>query len=1241
MAKASEILGLKNYNALINEAKQLNKSDDEIKAIIKTKATEAIQLQQQDNSQTFTPTKADDGSLWSSFQKGATETAMRTTQLYNGLAEGTGFDLTNKSEDAKVKRTLDYLEQSKEHTSKKGLTKDRLDERTALEQKSQNAEGIIDNISVGVEQMADVVTNPDEWTAQGIVAGVFDPLNALSLGTGGLAGLFGKTLVQKVAIGATAGAVEGGTLNSIGEYVIAKGAGKSDDEANKIALQSFGGGVAMGTVMGGAGGAMTGVPNTTKTVDLKDKSIDDILSNDLLKTDEPETHATAYENLPAVITPDDIVNIDTRIKRVVDEQYKKEVAGQGEYPQHPLKNDNLNFRMVYDNLPATLKELVEVEVIGEEVAKQIEYKTKLIALGNDEIISSDLVKFKADTTQLIVNEIHKKQIQDMSIVEQIGNEADIKSKELTNQLIQSGADVMTIKDTINQQLIPHKTESKISNVLNDGLPIENRFSGLRLRKIALNTIEAGGDDPVVLMKKLSTAGVSEPLNKAVVQSIINKDINVFDEFVTEKLTNNSKKEDVELKKTIEEKIISNSELEQLKKDNVEVPAKDEIKIDLVHDGINYIKHEDKNGKYDLISEDGNSKITFLKKRKLTNTFKKDTYVKQTKTNSNTWGEYTAIELESNTKKESKSKPVKKEKVVKSTKKPEKDIQDFGDKIGGARKDFASKSMSIQDLADMNEMEANKLVVKKNLWKPLDYKALKEDGYSPESASYIKRVKDAIPTQAINSKDAQGNYINFVNDIKEIILSSNKDVETIAKNINDYITKEFKQLNEAGEPYGGMRTWNDKSKLYSKQGIISNKLMKKIALTIYKDGYYRERFGKYGGVDKDWSKMIKETGSRKIDPNIKQLPKREYLSEIKRDGKDWRKGKDIDEKILQNTFNFKAGEFGNWVNQKERQSSLNHAFDGLMDLAEVLEIDPKTISLNGELSIAFGSRGKGSALAHYEPARVVINLTKIKGAGSLAHEWLHALDNYIGKMGKEIQTTKGIYASDISTLGSRYDRATMKKYLPSEGINIDLVESFKNLSEVINKKKLSADEIIIDRKGTIKYKQDQIAKYNNYFKKAKRSEGYKKANSKNIPYWKEYLDRDKKRIIEIEQEILNVEAGDYKPEYGNTSFTKNAKQLDGKKSKPYWNTTIELTARAFEAYIFDTAKRSDYLVAGVQDGKYSDTKYTGDPYPAGQERININKAFADLMETIRGDSLKGFEKVDISRFDDAMKNLEEC
>ncbi|WP_247646861.1 LPD5 domain-containing protein [Deefgea sp. CFH1-16] len=94
------------------------------------------------------------------------------------------------------------------------------------------------------------------------------------------------------------------------------------------------------------------------------------------------------------------------------------------------------------------------------------------------------------------------------------------------------------------------------------------------------------------------------------------------------------------------------------------------------------------------------------------------------------------------------------------------------------------------------------------------------------------------------------------------------------------------------------------------------------------------------------------------------------------------------------------EFGNSMPQDERQRNLNKAYDAFADLADVLNIPTESISLNGSLGMGFGSRGKGGIgafAAHFEPDTLAINLTRNNGAGSLGHEWLHALDNYFSRM----------------------------------------------------------------------------------------------------------------------------------------------------------------------------------------------------------------------------------------------------
>lgn len=129
---------------------------------------------------------------------------------------------------------------------------------------------------------------------------------------------------------------------------------------------------------------------------------------------------------------------------------------------------------------------------------------------------------------------------------------------------------------------------------------------------------------------------------------------------------------------------------------------------------------------------------------------------------------------------------------------------------------------------------------------------------------------------------------------------------------------------------------------------------------------------------------------------KAVPPVRNTQNAPRIGEDYRKGADVTPEQFQEAFGFRGVQFGNYVEGARRQQDLNRAFDALMDLAGVLGLPPRALSLGGRLGLAFGARGTGgtdAAAAHYERGNVVINLTKREGAGSLAHEWWHSLDNY--------------------------------------------------------------------------------------------------------------------------------------------------------------------------------------------------------------------------------------------------------
>ncbi|MFN3298541.1 MAG: hypothetical protein ACK42S_17835, partial [Caldimonas sp.] len=119
---------------------------------------------------------------------------------------------------------------------------------------------------------------------------------------------------------------------------------------------------------------------------------------------------------------------------------------------------------------------------------------------------------------------------------------------------------------------------------------------------------------------------------------------------------------------------------------------------------------------------------------------------------------------------------------------------------------------------------------------------------------------------------------------------------------------------------------------------------------------------------------------KREPGAGQDVRGTNIDEAERTGPARRQdGENITPQRLMDTFGFRGVNFGRegWINQAERQAYINQAYDGLMDLAEVLGVPPKAMSLNGRLGIAFGAQGKGKFAAHFVPGVNEINLTKTR------------------------------------------------------------------------------------------------------------------------------------------------------------------------------------------------------------------------------------------------------------------------
>ncbi|EFF7805100.1 hypothetical protein BVY28_005059, partial [Escherichia coli] len=197
--------------------------------------------------------------------------------------------------------------------------------------------------------------------------------------------------------------------------------------------------------------------------------------------------------------------------------------------------------------------------------------------------------------------------------------------------------------------------------------------------------------------------------------------------------------------------------------------------------------------------------------------------------------------------------------------------------------------------------------------------------------------------------------------------------------------------------------------------------------------------------------------------MREISREEQRNATNRDrtGPERRKG-NVSPEQFSDAFGFRGVQFGNYVEGPRRQADLNRAYDSLHDLAEVLNVPTKALSLNGRLGLAFGARGKGKAAAHYESGEVAINLTKGNGPGALAHEWFHSLDNYFGRydVSNDGKITSG---GDFMTEAQRVRRIFKDgRYVDAEyPVRQEVYDAFKGVIQAIKNSDMPRRSALLD------------------------------------------------------------------------------------------------------------------------------------------------------------------------------------
>ena len=613
-------------------------------------------------------------------------------------------------------------------------------------------------------------------------------------------------------------------------------------------------------------------------------------------------------------------------------------------------------------------------------------------------------------------------------------------------------------------------------------------------------------------------------------------------------------------------------------------------------------------------------------------------------------------------------------------------EDAGEKIGGARKDFHRRAMTPEDLEALTDYERESLVVKKNVWPAIDYGALRDEGVSAKAAIAIKYLKDAINVEPdrrhrMLADNPEEHYIQAVAAVRDAMA----EVKTL-EDFKEACLRLFKTgRGENNYIYGGssfqVALGSEASHLLHDSEVTlgwgdNARTEASVPQKIRRELLKRERrvagWGETATEDQLWGTLIKAKREKSEAEKEVQAEKAEQEQELHRPhlvavervgGKDWRGGKDVTASDLIDHFGFRGIEFGNWLPQDERQAVLNMSFDSLCDLADAVGVPPKAISFDGELAVAFGARGRGgknAALAHYEPGRDVINLTRMKGAGTLAHEWFHALDWHLGeKSGFLTEKKRPRFADDpmpklveamrqrpatAAEVRDRAEKEAQKHKRNAESWCYRLppesrAELGRVMDELVTRARAAVHEdasraLASRRPGgnsihpfgaALGQVQDIAENICEIVKNHCKTEGKgllrKEADA--VDGNVQWMLRHMSRLVTVEaaeEQGVKLDDGFLGGDNAvETRYFQQAKALDDKRSAKYWSTDIEMFARAGAQFVLyelaDRGVRSDYLVYGSDEERYADHPL-GNPNPAGADRVALREHFSALIDEYR-------------------------
>lgn len=525
------------------------------------------------------------------------------------------------------------------------------------------------------------------------------------------------------------------------------------------------------------------------------------------------------------------------------------------------------------------------------------------------------------------------------------------------------------------------------------------------------------------------------------------------------------------------------------------------------------------------------------------------------------------------------------------------IDDAGEHIEGARKDWKARPLGTSDLGGMTAEEIVESARKDNVWPQPDWEQVVKDGMDVDAAALAKVIRDQMAQeprerQGIDGADVRRAFVRMTERVRDAVMAGRTSDDV--RNAYSRILDEFGGKPSGDRVYEFFSVYKARSCPFFVGHAEATK-----AAAMLADGFPARRTVKKPAVKRD-----RERKGR--------FPewKRPHLDRLERTGMPFTPDGNVTPEAFIEAFGFRGVQFGNWLPDHERQAVLNMGFEAMMDLAWAMDWEPGQMSLGGTLAVAFGARGKGGRhSAHYEPGKRVMNMTRLSGAGSLAHEFAHAFDHWSGD-----GTTAPVPGGIPSGSGWEFSKVDRTAILGHRGP--ESVDAWAAVMRRIYRSPFTKAGRMEMLEGQAAALRDAIARNRSNMEEQER----KDPSKRNGLYLRQALDWEKERQKELslhEQVIIATRALPEDHGFGSrpTSYLREASKIGNGK---YWRRPNELFARAFEAWVYDrivaNGGRSDYLVHSVEEP----TEGHDGPraYPEGEERHAIGEAMEALVASMK-------------------------